>query len=409
MIRGMIRGAAVMAALIWLGLAGAGQAQQQFSGLARLDPGRSTLQDDRHGVEIVLGVSQAVPFRAYLLDNPPRLVADFREVDFGTARPETPTGAGLLKDLRWGPFRPGWSRLVAELTGPVRLGEAVEETGDAARIVLRLSPAKAADFQARAGVPSSALWDLPQPAATLPPHRRQDGSVPLRVVLDPGHGGIDPGAEAGALHEAVLTLTFARELKEAMTRAGMQVTLTRDENVFVPLEERITRARAARADLFVSLHADALPAGEASGATVYLLDDALGNQASQRLAERHDRADLLAGVDLTGQDDSVASVLMDMARAETQPRAEKLGQALAGAIKGAGLDMHPHALQHADFAVLKSPDIPSALVELGFLSSPVDRQHLLDAAWRTRMADAIVAGVEAWAGTDVTEARLLRQ
>ncbi|HEY0213202.1 MAG TPA: N-acetylmuramoyl-L-alanine amidase [Paenirhodobacter sp.] len=405
---GILARAALGLALIWLGVAAA--AQQPLSGLARLDPARSTLQHDRHGVEIVLGISQPVPFRAYLLDNPPRLVADFREVDFGHARPEAPGADSLLKDLRWGRFRPGWSRLVAELTGPARLDAAVEETGDAPRIVLRLSPAKAQDFNARTGAPSSALWDLPQPVVpTAIPHRRQDGASPLRVVLDPGHGGLDPGAESGALDEAVLVLTFARELKETMTRAGMQVTLTRDEDVFVPLEERITRARATGADLFLSLHADALPTGQATGATIYLLNDMVGDQASQRLAERHDRADLLAGVDLTGQDDSVASVLMDLARVETQPRSEQLGLALATAIKSAGLDMHPHAVQHADFSVLKSPDIPSALIELGFLSSAVDRQRLLDATWRTQMAQAILAGVQAWAGTDAAQARLLRQ
>ncbi|RWR33739.1 N-acetylmuramoyl-L-alanine amidase [Sinirhodobacter populi] len=402
-------GAAVVAVLFWLGLAVAGLAQQQLSGLARLDPARSTLLDDARGAEIVLGISQPVPFRAYLLDDPPRLVADFREVDFGRARPDAPAEGGLIRDIRWGGFRPGWSRLVAELTGPVRLDAAVEETGETPRIVLRLSPAQPEDFNARVGAPASALWDLPQPVDGGPPHLRQDGSAPLRVVLDPGHGGIDPGAEFGALDEAVLTLTFARELKEMMTRAGMQVTLTRDEDVFVSLEARVTKARALGADLFLSLHADALPEGQATGATIYLLNDTSGDRASQRLAERHDRADLLAGVDLTGQDDSIASILMDMARSETQPRSERLGRALAASIKGAGLGMHRHAIQHADFAVLKSPDIPSALLELGFLSSPRDRENLLDPEWRTQMARAILTGVEVWASADAAEARLLRQ
>lgn len=401
----LLSGMIALVAGLWLAQPGAAQ---QMSGLARLEPARSTLENGAQRAQITLGLSQPVPFRAFLLDNPPRLVADFREVDFGTTRPEA-VGQGLIKDIRWGRFRPGWSRLVAELSGPVKLEEAVEQTGDAPRIVLRLRPATAAEFAAREGAPESALWDLPQPVATEPAHQRQDGSRPLKVVLDPGHGGIDPGAEADGLDEAILTLTFARELQEALTRAGMQVTLTRDENVFVPLETRITVARVTGADLFLSLHADALAEGEANGATVYLLDEGDLDAASQKLAERHDRADLLAGVDLTGHDDNVAGVLMDMARAETQPRSVRLGQVLAGAIKGAGVQMHRHPVQRADFAVLKSPDIPSALVELGFLSSPADGARLLDPQWRATMAQAITRGIESWAQADAAEGKLLRQ
>ncbi|MFT3687556.1 N-acetylmuramoyl-L-alanine amidase [Paenirhodobacter sp.] len=400
-----VMGMIALVAGLWLALPGAAQ---QLSGLARLEPARSTLENGAQRAQIALGISQPVPFRAFLLDDPPRLVADFREVDFGATRPEPP-GAGLIRDIRWGRFRPGWSRLVAELSGPAALEQAEEETGEAPRIVLRLRKASAEEFAAREGAPESALWDLPQPAPGLPPHQRQDGSRPLKVVLDPGHGGIDPGAEADGLAEAVLTLTFARELQEALTRAGMQVSLTRSENVFVPLEARITVAREAGADLFLSLHADALAEGEANGATIYLLDEGDLDAASQKLAERHDRADLLAGVDLTGHDDNVAGVLMDMARAETQPRSVRLGQVLAGAIKGAGLQMHRHPVQRADFAVLKSPDIPSALVELGFLSSAADRMRLLDPQWRAQMAQAITRGIESWAQADAAEGKLLRQ
>jgi len=397
-------------AALWLGLAGLATAQETgLSALARLEPARSAVTTSGEVTEVTLGLTQAVPFRAFLLDAPPRLVVDFREVDFSAGRPGALADKGLIGPVRWGRFRPGWSRLVADLSGPARIDTAVEETGEAPRVVLRLSPVSAEDFAARAGAPSSALWDLPQPAATEPPHRRQDGSAPLKVVLDPGHGGIDPGAEADNLKEAVLTLTFARALKEAMTRAGMQVVMTREEDVFVPLETRITVARAAGADLFLSLHADALSEGDATGATVYLLDDKASDEASQKLAERHDRADLLAGVDLDGHDDAVAGVLMDLARTETQPRALRASQVIAGAIKSAHLRMHKHPVQTADFSVLKSPDIPSLLIELGFLSSEADRKRLLDPAWQAQMVQAITRGVATWAQADAAEARLLRQ
>ncbi len=387
-----------------------GARAEELAALARLEPARSAIVAQGAATEIALGLSQPVPFRAYLLDNPRRLVVDFREVDFSATRAEALAPAGAVATLRWGRFRPGWSRLVAELNTPVEIAEAVELTEPgAAQVRLRLLPVAEEEFATRVGAPSSALWDLPQPAATEPPHRRQDGTRPLRVVLDPGHGGIDPGAESGAQSEAVLVLTFARALKEALTRAGVEVVMTREEDVFVPLETRITVARATGADLLLSLHADALPEGEATGATVYHLAETAETAATQKLTERHDRDDLLSGVDLAGHDDAVAMVLMDLARTETQPRSLRLAQTLAGAIKSEGLKMHKHAVQGANFSVLKSPDIPSALLELGFLSSEADRQRLLDDAWRARMAQAAAQGVMTWAQADAAEARLLRQ
>jgi N-acetylmuramoyl-L-alanine amidase len=227
------------------------------------------------------------------------------------------------------------------------------------------------------------------------------------VVLDPGHGGIDPGAERDDVTEAELMLTFGRELKEALLRAGgINVVMTRDEDVFVPLETRISIARSAGADVFLSLHADALAEGEAVGATIYTLAEEASDAASAALAERHDRDDILSGVDLTGQDDVVAQVLMDMARAETAPRSERLSEALAEAIKAEGLKMHRIPRQRAGFSVLKSADIPSALIEIGFLSSARDFERLVDPEWRARMARALVAGVQAWALADAAASQL---
>lgn len=399
----------VLAALLALAVPASAR-EPQLSALARLEPARTSVaQPSAFVTEVTLGLSQPVPFRAFLLDNPPRLVVDFREVDFSAANPKDYAQKGLLGEIRWGAFRPGWSRFVAELTAPVRLVSAEERTGEAPNLHLVLERVEATEFAARDGAAQSALWDLPQPVPTATPHRRQDGSAPLRVVLDPGHGGLDPGAEADGYSEAVLVLTFARELKEALTRAGIEVKMTREENIFVPLDTRLTLAHEFEADLFLSLHADALPEGEAMGATVYLFDETASDSAAQKLAERHDRADLLAGVDLAGHDDAVAGVLMDLARTETQPRAVRFGQVLSGAIKSEGLRMHRHPVQGADFAVLRSPDIPSALLELGFMSSDIDRARLHDAAWRTQMVAAITAGVQRWAKADAAEARLLRQ
>ncbi len=226
-------------------------------------------------------------------------------------------------------------------------------------------------------------------------------------MLDPGHGGIDPGAERDKVTEAGLMLTFARELKEALVRAGgFTVVMTRAEDIFVPLETRISIARLSGADAFLALHADALAEGEAVGATIYTLSDEASDEASATLAERHDRDDLLSGVDLTGQDDVVAGVLMDMARAETAPRTDRLAEALVAAIQAEGLKMHRRPRQQASFSVLKSPEIPSVLIELGFLSSARDLARLTDPAWREKMTKALVAGLKAWAVADAAATQL---
>jgi N-acetylmuramoyl-L-alanine amidase len=189
----------------------------------------------------------------------------------------------------------------------------------------------------------------------------------------------------------------------------MQPVLTRDSDVFVPLETRISIARAAGADVFLSLHADALEEGRATGATVYLLADEASDWASAKLAERHDRADLLAGVDLSHQEDSVALVMMDLARAETRPRSERLAGTIADAMRQAGVKLHRHPIQKAALSVLKAPDIPSVLIEVGFLSSPKDRDRLNDPDWRDRMQAAILAALRNWAREDAAEALLIRK
>jgi N-acetylmuramoyl-L-alanine amidase len=401
--------------LVLAGAAGPGRADD-LAALARVDPVTSRITDTdgvpAGGLGLRLSLSQAVPYRVSLLDGPPRLVVDFREVDFTGLHPADIQATDRIADIHWGPIRPGWSRMVLALDGPYTLylaEEKADPVAGGARLRVDLAPASAAAFKAAVGVADAADYTLPRPAVVEQPKRRQTGDAPLVVVLDPGHGGIDPGAEAPGRHEAEIVLNFSTELADLLRRAGMTVIQTREADVFVPLETRISVARAAGADVFLSLHADALAEGEAVGATIYKLDMAASDAASAKLAERHDRADLLAGVDLSGQDDMVAGVLMDLARAETQPRADRLAGALSDAIRGAGLKMHRHPVQGANFSVLKSPDIPSLLLELGFLSSERDRARLSDPAWRAKMAQAILVALRAWAVADAAEARLIRQ
>ncbi len=402
---GLIRGL-----VLWLVLAG-GAAGQEMSALARVDAAGSAITDAQGGIVLRLALSQPVPYRVRHLDRPRRLVVDFREVDWRGIDIAALDRSARVSAVQAGRLRPGWSRLVLELAGPQILRQA-EMTDDPltgrAMLRLRLVPVSRSEYAAQSVDAQSALWGLPAPRKLPPPRRRQDGSRPLRVVLDPGHGGIDPGAQVDGTVEARLMLTFAREVQAVLRRAGMQAVLTRSDDSFVPLEARITRARAARADVMLSLHADALAEGRATGAAVYTLSENASDRAAQLLAERHDRADLLAGVDLKGQDDAIAGVLMDLARTDTAPRSDALASALVAGLRRADLPLHKHAHQTAGFSVLKAPDFPSALIELGFLSSPRDLARLTDPEWRARAAAAIADALTRWAEADAANAALLR-
>jgi N-acetylmuramoyl-L-alanine amidase len=383
----------ILAVMAWLPAAA-----QDLSALARLDPAASSITDQGETLSITLQLSQPVPWRVRLADNPRRLIMDFREVDWSGIA-DMRRDSSRISDLRAGSFRPGWSRLVMELAAPMTVMTAEMATDTGATVRIDLFPTTPADFARQAALPEPAEWALPKAAALPAPTPR--GTGPLTVVLDPGHGGIDPGAERDGHTEAELMLTFARELKELLVRdGGFRVVMTREEDIFVPLETRISVAHAVGADVFLSLHADALAEGEAVGATIYTLSEDASDEAARALAERHDRDDLLSGIDLTEQDDLVATVLMDMARTETQPRIDRLALALRQSISGAGLKMHRHPIQQAGFSVLKSPDVPSLLIELGFLSSASDLERLIDPDWRASMAAAIRDALRVWAAED---------
>ena len=383
-------------------------AAQDLSVLAKLDVAGTSFADTGPDVEVVLALSQPVPWRTRVLADPPRLILDFREVDFGPIA-NVPLRTDHIKAVRAGIFRPGWSRLVLELDGPYMVTGAEMGTGSAqVQVIVQLGRVEAAVFAKAAAVPEPLEWALPTPTTPLPPMREKNDR--MVVVLDPGHGGIDPGAERNGQSEAKLMLAFARQLKDLLLREGLFiVVMTREDDVFVPLETRISIARAENADLLISLHADALEEGEAVGAVIYTLSGEASEAAAATLAERHDRDDLLAGVNLAGQDDLVATVLMDMARTETAPRTARLAASLEEAMKSADLKMHRVPLQSAGFSVLKSPDIPSVLIELGFLSSPRDLARLTDGTWRARMAEAIRDGVMIWAQEDAALQGLRRK
>lgn len=384
-------------------------AAQEATGLARLTDG--SLADRRFGVtELRLELTQGVPWRLFTLSDPDRLVLDFAEVDWQGTDPEALDQSERVATLRMGLYRPGWSRLVAELAEPMQVesaGMQVGRDGAGAVLTLRLTRSDPDSFAAGAGQPPDPGWVRTRPVArrTTP-----DAEGPLVIVLDPGHGGIDPGAQRGGVSEAELMLRFALELREVLLRAGdYKVFLTRETDRFVSLEGRVKIAHDMGADLFVSLHADALQQGVAHGAAVYTLAEEATDAASAALAERHDRDDLLAGLDLSGQDDRVAQVLMDLARLDNTPRSQALAEHIVGGIEASLGEVHKDPVRQAAFSVLKSADIPSVLVELGFLSTERDLENLQDPRWRAGMAAGIRDGIASWALEDEALARLRRQ
>jgi N-acetylmuramoyl-L-alanine amidase len=403
----------LMAVLGWLALA-PGAMAQEGAGLARLTaPGRLAPDPATGGAGLVLelGLSQPVPWRARLWADPPRAVLDFRRLDFAGMAP-APVGAAVA--VRTGEAGGGWTRLVLELRGPMTFaaaGLATDPETGAARLTARLVPADPDEFarQRRALDP---VGEAPaSPAAAVPGAPALSGRAPLRVMLDPGHGGVDPGAVHGALRESALVLEVSQALAEALRRAdGFEVALTRQDDRFVGLETRVRLAREWGAEVFLSLHADSLEDGEATGVTLYTLATEASDAASAQLAERHDRANLLGGgADLTGIEDEIAKVLMDVVRAETRPATERLVAAIIAAVRGEGLELHRRPWQEAAFSVLKAPDIPSVLIELGFLSSAADRARLTDPAWRGRLVAALVAALEAWRDDEAGRRLLSRQ
>lgn len=386
---------------------------QDFSGLARIDAAQSSIRDKgRDGVQIDLHLSQGVPYRLFTLTNPPRLVLDFQEVDWTGLQADTVLATERIAQVQFGTYVPGWSRLVVDLSAPMQVDSAdlqIDDVTGQAHLAVALEPASEDAFAARAGAPNDPRWDLPAPTdLTVIQDRGPD--APMIVVLDPGHGGIDPGAEAEDVNEKNLMLTFARELSEVLVRSGgFQVVLTRDSDHFVSLERRIVIAHQAGADVFLSLHADSLSEGQAHGATVHVLSRDASDIASAKLAERHDRGDLLSGVDLSNTDDQVTDILLDLARQETQPRSEALAISLVEAMKQKGAPMNRRPLRSAAFSVLKAADIPSVLIEIGFLTSPRDLENLQNPVWRITMAEAVRNGLILWRDADAAIRPLVRQ
>jgi len=293
---------------------------------------------------LILGLSQGVPFKISTLAEPRRVAIDFREVAFDPSIVDLDQSE-LVTGIQAGVIRSGWSRLVLELATPLAVSKAwmdTDTTSGAVVLNVEFHTVSAEVFAESAVVAAPKVIQ-----AQIEPKEK------LVVALDPGHGGVDPGAQRGGQDEADLMLLFAREMRETLLRSGRyDVVLTREEDTFVSLPKRVSIARAAAADVFLSLHADAIATGRASGLTVYTLSNDATDEASEALAQRQNRADIVAGVDLQGDDDQIAKILMDLARRDTQPKANSLADKLVETMREELGHLHKRPRLEAGFSVL---------------------------------------------------------
>ena len=355
------------------------------------------------GIEINLQLSQGVPYKIWMERDPLSLIVDFNVLNFNGIDLEKINQSKNIKSIEIKELDTEWSRLSFHLADYW----AIENTE------MSISP------QDNSASLSIFLKSISEGIFSLTDKPNKDFSSnkisaiennDFVVVLDPGHGGRDPGAEAGGYRESSLMLELAEAVKESLIRnTDFKVVLTRTEDKFLSLEDRITIASQSDANLFISLHADAVIEGEASGTTVYLLSDKATDKMSAQLASRHDRSEILRGVDLSGLDSQVASVLLDMARQETKPRSEAVASFILKVFKEKITELSSQPLRYAAFSVLKSPDIPSILIEAGFMSTPSDLQNLTTKKWRREFADSLAEAISRWHVRDKENKVLLRE
>lgn len=355
----------------------------------------------------VVEVSDPLAIRVFTLANPNRVVIDMPEVLWRLNGPQKPTGMGAVKSYRYGLFRPGDSRFVIDLNAPVTAASPMmllPEAGYGYRVVVDLFPTTQAKFDESAGWPADlrarenaaeTIASLSSPAATLPNPPVVPRSAKKVIVLDPGHGGIDSGTTGvdGSM-EKDLVLDEGRRLTKLLERRGYTVHMTRDSDIYIPLRERVNISRGYDADLFISLHADSNPDPGVSGASIYTLSEHGSDAEAAALAKRENQSDIIAGVDLTGQDDSVSHILIDLAQRDTINRSARFAEGAVGTLSQATdiLPRTPH--RSAGFAVLKAPDVPAVLIELGYLSNARDCDQMGTDRWRDGVAWAIAAAVD---------------
>jgi N-acetylmuramoyl-L-alanine amidase len=368
------------------------------------------LAGDAKQTRFVLDLDKTIPFRAFPLADPYRVVVDIPQVNFQLPAGTGTAGRGLIKAFRYGMVMPGGSRIVLDLAGPARIANSYvleAANGQPPRLVLELAEVDRDSFL-QSLVADSRPELRPAIADTADTAAAAQAAAPVKpaappdprpvVVIDPGHGGIDNGTQSSGESEKNLVLGFGLALRDRIEKAGKyRVVMTRTDDTFIPLADRVKIARNQSAALFVSIHADALPRreGDAQGATIYTLSDRASDAEAERLAEAENMADAIGGVNLTEEPHDVADILIDLAQRETRNFSNRFARLLMGEMKTT-VRMHKHPLKSAGFKVLKAPDVPSVLIELGYVSNKGDLEHLVSENWRSRTVGSMAQAIDAF-------------
>ena len=359
----------------------------------------------RDYTRVTLEYREPIAFTHQIVKNPERLVVDLEGVEFNSVLQSLPGKISetdpYIRLIRAGRNRPGVVRLVIELKAEIQpqvfMLRPVGEYGH--RLVLDLYPTVAED-------PLLALLEKLEAQPEKGPAKapaKETGPQPeitrmVTIVLDPGHGGEDPGAIGrGGSYEKHVTLEVARRLKAKIdAEPNMRSMLTRDGDFFIPLHQRVQKARRVQADLFVSVHADAFIKPTARGSSVFVLsENGASSSAARWLAQRENAADLIGGVNLDVKDPHLARTLLDLSQTATLNDSLKLGKSVLGELGGVNT-LHKGQVEQAGFAVLKAPDIPSILIETAFISNPDEERRLNDEAYQEKMAEAILKGIKGY-------------
>ena len=374
----------------------------------------AALEGDQYRTSFKLGLSKGVTAEVFTLANPYRVVVDLPDVAFSLSEAAGREGRGLVRAFRYGLFAEGKARVVLDVSGPVKVEKAGMTAGaDGRRVELKIDivPMPTESFGAGTGAQRQA--PSPQKAShdddVAPDQKKSTKPV---ILIDPGHGGVDPGAvgEAGLLEKNV-ALGVALELRRSLIAAGRyEVRMTRTSDVFVSLDRRLKITRQSGADLFISLHADSIEEKAAAnairGATVYTLSDRASDEQARQMAEKENASDLIAGIDAADSSgaDQVKSILIDLMKRETANFSAEFSNVLVGKLgKAIPLAKVPH--RSAAFKVLKQTYAPAVLVELGYMSNPEDQKLLNSPGWRLRVAEQVRAAVDAHFAKQTARAR----
>ncbi|APO74400.1 N-acetylmuramoyl-L-alanine amidase protein [Rhizobium etli 8C-3] len=363
---------------------------------ALLAYGARIIGDDAR-TRVVIDFDRQPSFSVHYIANPERIVVDLPATAFGFQAKDL-AARGLFKDIRYGTMDEGSARIVLSAVKPVKLATAkvqADEDGRGYRLVLDAEMTGKEEFAALVKAQSwSDPADRPQSGPIPAPQAAQPGD--FIIAVDAGHGGIDTGAIGvdTKTEEKQVTLAFAKALADRLNREhGIKAFLTRSEDEFLSLAERVQIARQNHAGLFISLHADTLKQKDIRGATVYTISDRASDKLAADLAERENLSDQIAGKETAAEPPEVADILLDLTRRETQAFSISLAESVLGSFKDQISTINnPH--RHAGFQVLRAPDVPSILLELGFLSNAEDEKLLLDEKWRVKIAELLTDAVK---------------